>query len=167
MNKMKILVFSDSHGSHGEMENVIRSEKDIDIIFHLGDYAKDLDVVKENMKLDIPIKRVKGNCDFGSSVPQELLFDICGKKILMRHGSKLRVKQGLTKIDYYAREKNADIVIFGHTHVPLLRNFGDLYILNPGSIGEPRTKGKTYAVITIDEKDNGNIKIDMKRYLDS
>jgi uncharacterized protein len=162
---MKILVFSDSHGSLIEMKSVIEREKDIDMIFHLGDYAWDLDYVKDHMAFKIPIKKVRGNCDFGSGVPKELFFDVCGVKILMTHGNKLGVKQNLSKINYYAREKGADIVMYGHTHMPLLRNMGDLYILNPGSIGEPRTKGRTYAVVNIDEKGKNDIKIDMKKYL--
>jgi len=157
-------VFSDSHGSLYEMRDVIRNEKNIDMIFHLGDYAWDLDNLTESMKKSIPVKRVKGNCDFGSSAPDELCFELCGKRILMNHGKKLGVKHTLTKFDYHAREKMADIAIFGHTHMPLLKNLGDYYLLNPGSIGEPRTKGKTYAVIDIDENKNDKISIDMKRY---
>ena len=34
---------------------------------------------------------------------------------------------------------SADVLLVGHTHVPFLRNIGDKVVLNPGSLGQPRT----------------------------
>jgi predicted phosphodiesterase len=33
---------------------------------------------------------------------------------------------------------NADFVLLGHTHLPLLRTIGGTTIVNPGSVGQPR-----------------------------
>jgi protein phosphatase len=43
---------------------------------------------------------------------------------------------------------DADVLLVGHTHVPALRRVGDTYIVNPGSLGQPRhgTPQGTYAV---------------------
>ncbi len=43
---------------------------------------------------------------------------------------------------------SADILLVGHTHVPFIRTIGDKILLNPGSIGQPRTSGSlaSYAV---------------------
>lgn len=42
----------------------------------------------------------------------------------------------------------ADILLFGHTHVPLLRRVGKSWVVNPGSLGQPRhgLPSITYAV---------------------
>jgi putative phosphoesterase len=43
---------------------------------------------------------------------------------------------------------SADVLLCGHSHVPLLRRLGGKTVLNPGSIGQPRTGGSAarYAV---------------------
>jgi len=43
---------------------------------------------------------------------------------------------------------DADVVLVGHTHVPSIRRVGRTYIVNPGSLGQPRhgTPSATYAV---------------------
>ena len=42
----------------------------------------------------------------------------------------------------------ADVLLVGHTHVPFLRRIGDRVVLNPGSLGQPRTGApvSSYAV---------------------
>ena len=161
---MKFVVFSDSHGQLDEMRKVLLREKEIDMVLHTGDFGLDIDHVMKSLKQAIPFKRVRGNCDYTSPAPVSLLFKAEGVKILMHHGSGLGVKRSLNKIDYYAREQGADIVIFGHSHLPLVKNMGDLYLLNPGSIGWPKGAGRTYAVIEIDSDKKEKIKIDIKSF---
>ncbi len=161
---MKLVVFSDSHGQTDEMRLVLTNEKDVDMVLHTGDFGMDLDFVMKSMKSKIPYKRVRGNCDYSSPAPESLLFEAEGVKILMHHGSGLGVKRSLNKIDYYARQQGADIMIFGHSHLPLIKNMGDLYLLNPGSIGWPKGAGRTYAVIEIDPDKKKEIKIDIKTF---
>jgi putative phosphoesterase len=51
-----------------------------------------------------------------------------------------------------ADELGVDIVIGGHTHVPMAERFGHTLVVNPGSTAEPRTSGDrrgTYAVIDV------------------
>ena len=43
----------------------------------------------------------------------------------------------------------ADILLFGHTHQPLVDRNGDFWVMNPGCIGpSPR---RTYGVITLED----------------
>jgi uncharacterized protein len=161
-NKYRILVFSDSHGAHKEMIKAVNKQDYVDMILHAGDHARDLNAIASRINFRPILKAVKGNCDFGLSVPKDAFFDVRGVTILMTHGNELGVKQGLHKIDYLARQRGADIVIFGHTHLPALVNKGDLYILNPGTIGDARSMGKTYAIIEIGE--DKDIRIDMIRH---
>ncbi len=156
----KILVFSDSHGKHTEMINVIEREKDVDMILHAGDFAGDLDVVIRKSESEVEHYAVKGNCDFGNA-PKDRFLEVDGVKILLTHGNEFSVKKTYDKIDYWAREKGADIVIFGHTHVPVYKNLVDLHLLNPGSIADSRGLPETYAVIQIKDK----INIDIKKYM--
>lgn len=46
------------------------------------------------------------------------------------------------------REIDADIIAVGHTHVPFIRKFGKQTLVNPGSIGQPKT-GKPEACYAV------------------
>lgn len=161
---MKIIVFSDSHGSLEEMRAVLALESDADLVLHAGDFGRDIDAVMRLMQSKMPYKRVRGNCDYMSDAPETLLLEAEGVKILMHHGKGYGVKESLSRIDDFGRKNGADIVIFGHTHLPLIKNNGDLYLLNPGSIGWPKGAGRTYAVIEIDPKNPKKTRIGIKRF---
>lgn len=34
---------------------------------------------------------------------------------------------------------NADVLLVGHTHTPFIRQIGDRFVVNPGSLGQPKT----------------------------
>lgn len=55
-----------------------------------------------------------------------------------------------------ATENNADLVLFGHTHIPLERYIptedGGFYIFNPGSIGRSFDGKSSYGIINITDK---------------
>lgn len=51
---------------------------------------------------------------------------------------------------------NADVLLVGHTHTPFVRKFGDRLVVNPGSLGQPKT-GKSDACYAIWE--DGSIQL--------
>ena len=90
-----------------------------------------------------------GNCDYGSADQPERLTELGGVRILMMHGHTRHVKSGPMAAMYAARECGADILLFGHTHQPLVDRSGDFWVMNPGCIGpSPR---RTYGVITLED----------------
>lgn len=129
---MKILVLSDSHRAVGLMRTVVRKEKP-DMIIHLGDLITDAEKLAEDFP-HIPMERVKGNCDEGM-YPAEKLFTVEGKKIFICHGDGFGVNSGLLSLEMAAKEKGADIALYGHTHIPLYDFDGTLHIMNPGPCG--------------------------------
>jgi putative phosphoesterase len=53
---------------------------------------------------------------------------------------------------YSAEENDCDIALFGHIHQPVDETFGDVRILNPGSISRPRGGSrKSYIVMEMSE----------------
>ena len=75
--------------------------------------------------------------------PRVLILD--DHRVLIAHGHTLGVKTGLLRAQYRALEMNADILLFGHTHVPLVDAASRPMMMNPGSIGDPRRP--TYGVL--------------------
>lgn len=160
---MKILALSDSHGRSDNLGRAVELNHDVDAIIHLGDGYRDLKYV--NLP-DVPIYRVRGNGEEWFSmrennVPRELFLEFDGVKILIMHGHTHSIKSGFDGAIEYALERDADILLFGHTHTALERYIPEgtsigrrvskrgLYLFNPGSIGEPRFSEATFGLITI------------------
>ena len=138
----KIVVTSDSHGKTLNLYNIYKQNRNADMFIHLGDYISDTE--KAIQRLGVDVLCVKANGDYNSMLPlqREIIMD--KNRILAVHGHIQRVKLSLTRLSFLAQEKNADIVLFGHTHIPLIENNGALFV-NPGHA----YKGQ-YAVVTID-----------------
>lgn len=150
----KLLVISDTHGHRANISAVLGRALDADIIIHLGDYSRDARYIRDCTKL--AVYSLRGNCDFGSDGQDELELNIEGVRVLALHGHKQSVKSSLLRLGLYAREKQADLALFGHTHIPVERRFHGVRLYNPGSLGEPRILRPSYGIVHLD---NGNIKI--------
>ena len=135
---MKIIVFSDSHRELDGMRRVIDREKP-DYVFHLGDHDTDAEIISREHPA-LPVAMVRGNCDGWSETPKTLCFTLGGKRFFLCHGHTYGVKSGYLRVIYAAREQDADVLLFGHTHEAYsecaeLSQGRQLYILNPGSCG--------------------------------
>ena len=160
---MTLLVLSDSHGRPDHVEEAIRRVRPDGILF-AGDGLRDLTRIGE---FPCPLWAVSGNCDWsptlianGRSVEtgEEELITVEGVRILLIHGHKYGVKGGLLPATYRAMEKEADILVFGHTHTPLEHHLlphderslvpvpKPLTLFNPGSIGDTEA---SFGTITI------------------
>ena len=149
---MRLLVFSDTHGNTGRIGRVLSKHKDIKTVLFLGDGLDDLASVPEIK--DRELYAVSGNCDNGAaSAPASLLQEFCGRKVFMCHGHGYRVKWGTQSLIAAANARQADIVLYGHTHEPECTYINGLYVINPGSLGYPYGPKPSYATIEVNEKD--------------
>ncbi|TFE00991.1 metallophosphoesterase [Jeotgalibacillus salarius] len=144
---MKLLVVSDNHGD----ENIISEVKNrwiskVDYMLHAGD--SELPYASETMS---HFTKVRGNCDFDSSYPEDALVECGDKKVFITHGHLYGIKSSLDRIRYKAEEQQADIVIFGHSHQLGAEMTDHILFLNPGSVRLPRDRNEpTYAVVEIE-----------------
>ena len=151
---MKALVLSDSHGSFNNIVKAVEREKDISMIIFAGDVQRDADALVRTYPR-IPVAVVLGNNDWSvRDVPFDVTFNFGGKRVFLTHGHKYHVKMSLNTLLFKAREENADICIFGHTHRAYCEEVSGVLLLNPGSAW------LSYAVLEIDE--NGNVKAEIK-----
>ena len=129
---MKILVFSDSHRSLSGMYAAIDLHQP-DHVLHLGDVMRDAEEAAKHYP-QLPFCVVPGNCDgWVPSTPVKKQIALAGKSILLSHGHCWNVKSGYDAAIADARAVGADILLFGHTHVPLCQRLEDgLWVMNPG-----------------------------------
>lgn len=147
----KLLVLSDSHNNKAPLRRVIMQHaKEVDYIVHLGDH--DLDM-RDMPTADAEIILVKGNSDFGRETPLQALHMIEGYRFLCTHGHKERVKTSLLPLALLGQEQEADVVLFGHTHMPYNAYEGGMLLFNPGSIGALRQRQASYGMITVDKEE--------------
>jgi putative phosphoesterase len=139
---MNILIMSDSHRYIKAMIKATELEMP-DLIVHLGDHDDDCNLIAEKFP-DIPLRVVRGNGDFYSEKPATDQFTVEGKSFFITHGHLFGVKYGYENVISAAKEKSADIVLFGHTHHPYSKINDGLYVVNPGSIG---ILNSTYALM--------------------
>lgn len=142
---MTILVVSDSHGDTDALLQAAEQTKP-DWILHAGDHCYDCDIYEELMP-QIPVRAVRGNCDRGARELDTDEFVLGGKRFFMVHGHEYGVKGNLNSMLTAALYREADVVIFGHTHRPLLEEFEGMLVLNPGAIGYGNG---SYGVITVE-----------------
>lgn len=75
------------------------------------------------------------------SLPPKRTLTIDGRTIVLCHGSPDDEDEYLYPEDVTAghlERSGGDILLLGHTHVPMVRKFGQGLVINPGSVGQPR-----------------------------
>ena len=149
---MKILIVSDTHGSFYEMKKVIDAHQPIDVLVHCGDVCDDLAQVLG--KTNYQVKAVGGNCDMPGAYPKELVFELGDHRVFLVHGHLHGVKSDSKKLIREAKLLGCDIAMYGHTHVPESVMEDGVYVLNPGSLTEPKTRDgrPSYALMIIDDE---------------
>ena len=115
-----------------------------DLILHAGDLLET--PVLDALSLHAPTHAVKGNVD-GSEVdlPETLELELGGVKVAMIHDSGQ--KKG-RRARMRRRFPEARVVVFGHSHIPLLEDEDGLMLLNPGSPTDKRRQAEhTFALL--------------------
>ena len=156
---MKVMIVSDSHRQHGNLEKAIEREGKLDLMIHLGD-AEGNEFYIEQIA-GCPLEIISGNNDFFSDLEREKEITIGKYKVFLTHGHYYYVSLGTENILEEGRSRSVDIVMFGHTHKPVLDIKEDIVLLNPGSISYPRQEGKkpTYMIMEIGEDDNATFSL--------
>lgn len=148
---MKILIVSDTHRKHENFIKMLEREQPADLLIHLGDAEGCEDYIAE--AAGCPIEIVAGNNDFFSLLPKEKELRLGKYNVLITHGHYYYVGMGIEDIKKEAGARNFDIVMFGHTHRPIIDYGRQIIALNPGSLSYPRQEGKkpSYIIMDIDK----------------
>ncbi len=150
---IKVLVISDTHGQIEHAVDVIEKEGPFDRMIHLGDQVEDAYRLAAWLGIE-ELDLCVGNCDYVSEGPAEKIIEIGGVRIFMTHGHRYGVKYTMDRLYYRAKEVEAKIALFGHTHQRRMEEEAGLVLFNPGSLSLPRDyqqKRKSFGIIQITE----------------
>lgn len=149
---MRIGVISDTHANAIENidHRIIEAMNAVDLIIHAGDITS-MEVLDKLKSLN-KVVAVKGNMDspdIKNRLPETEKIEIDNKKIRIIHGWGAPIG-----LEYKLLERfdDADVIIYGHTHVPMNKIIKNILCFNPG------TARKSYGLLDIkDGKIKGEI----------
>jgi putative phosphoesterase len=119
----------------------------VDLIVHAGDVGGR--AVLTALAAIAPVEAVSGNVDDRNDpmLPRSRSLPVGGLTLHVSHGDEL----GSPKPEGLLRTYSADILVYGHTHKPLVVRAPDgRVVVNPGSAGAPRFGLKpSVAILTV------------------
>ncbi|AMW33771.2 hypothetical protein SAMN04488510_13314 [Fervidobacterium changbaicum] len=171
MERMKVLIVSDTHGSVKAWEEI---EKLFDLtsftsIFHLGDilYHGPRNPLPEGYnpkelvdKLrKYKINYIRGNCDADidlkvleiPEMPRISMESFGDFLFILVHGELFEEND----IAEFTKNSHAQFIIHGHTHVSKVEEINGKYVLNPGSTSLPKNNSPRSVLVL--EIDNNNL----------
>ncbi len=149
MKNPALLIMSDTHRNRSALRAVLKWAKkhNTDTVF-LGDGIDDVSQVTREIGFSLPITFVSGNGDAVDHVPYVKTLEFAGHTFFITHGHQFRVSEGLDVLVTAAKSAGADAALYGHTHIPFWEEIEGMLILNPGSVGAPRSSaGACFALI--------------------
>jgi putative phosphoesterase len=118
----------------------------VELILHAGDVG-DLRILDELGRI-APVVAVHGNDDPEDThriLPEQQVLAIRGHRILLWHShfadrsEEIRKRNDIwgekfRRIASHARDAGADVVVYGHTHVPMVSRHEGTLLVNPGAL---------------------------------
>lgn len=102
-------------------------------ILHAGDVGER--PVLDALRAIAPVLAVYGNVDpLDGVLPESVAIEEGGLSIHVSHGHELGSPAPAKLLERYS----ADIIVFGHTHRPLVERHGERLVVNPGAAGPKR-----------------------------
>ncbi len=146
----RILIISDSHFLRKEaLIDFIEQFDDLEGTIHCGD------IYFNYQSGDIHNFYIcKGNNDF-APIPPINHFKLAGLTFTTIHGNQNYFAYEPETLKTLLKDYPADVICFGHSHVPYFYQDEDVMILNPGSLSLSRTypKVNTYALLDPNTKE--------------
>lgn len=150
---MRVLVISDTHGREENLMRLMEKEGAFDLTLHLGDAEGHGRIIQEIVKC--PLELISGNNDFDITLPKDKVINMLNYQVMLTHGHHYYLFMGRTMLADAARVRGCQIVFYGHTHRPMIEEYGNVLVMNPGSLSLPRQENgrPSYIVMDINEDD--------------
>ncbi len=150
---MRILIISDTHRYHDPLPDILADDGPFDMLIHCGDLEGEEEAIFSLTGPECACVMVPGNNDFFSTLPRERTLKIAGLNVWITHGHNYYVYMDPSVIKAEASARGMDIVMFGHTHKPLVDLSGPVIAVNPGSLTYPRQNGRRPSYIVMEAEE--------------
>ncbi len=105
---------------------------------------------------------------FMGTLPFDLRFAMGDRRVRLVHGSPRKVNEYLFEdkpaslYERLAASADCDVLVFGHTHKPWIREYGGVLFVNCGSVGKPKD-GDARAAFAVLELDGDRVVASIER----
>lgn len=133
-------ILSDSHDHLDRLRAAVAlfNAAGCDLVVHAGDFVAPF-AAEELRSLRAPVKAVFGNCDgerAGLTRAFAGLGEIAAPPLRFEHsGLRFGLCHLDSAVDGLAAARAFDVVVFGHTHRPLVERRDGVLLINPGEAG--------------------------------
>lgn len=148
---MYIVVLSDTHIPKKAKKIPETLKADLlkaDLIIHAGDWQ--VPAVVDELEQYAPVEGVTGNVDneeMQSIFPRTKKLEVDGFRIGITHGDGKGKTTERRALDAF-KDTNIDLLLFGHSHIPVLHEKDGVIIFNPGSPTDKRRQTQySYGII--------------------
>jgi len=126
-------LISDTHGL--VRPTVFEALAGVELILHAGDVGAG---VLEELRVIAPVRAVYGNTDpvDDPDLAQSIDMEYESVRIHVSHGHEVGAPTPERLLATYP----ADVIVYGHTHKPLVANVAGRWVVNPGAAGQKRFK---------------------------
>ena len=107
--------------------------------------------------------------DFMRDLPFDLSFALGAKRMRLVHGSPRKVNEYLFEdkparlYERLAAQADCDVLVFGHTHKPWMREYGGVLFVNCGSVGKPKDGDPRAAFAVLEADSAGEVRARIER----
>jgi putative phosphoesterase len=167
---MRLGLVSDIHGQTEALRQALQAMGPIDRLLCLGDSIQQARFCNETVRMlrDRDVLAIRGNheeaffagtgrtaphvdptlADWLAALPASIGLEADGRRILLVHSTPWPSGHAYvppSHRDFHRfAEVKADILIYGHTHLPVNQRVGGVLVVNPGSVGEGRPTGQGF-----------------------
>ncbi|SDW12486.1 hypothetical protein SAMN05518848_101329 [Paenibacillus sp. PDC88] len=153
---IKITVLSDTHMPRMSKQlpaPLLQDLQDTDYIFHAGDWT-DISLYEELQSMG-KLHGVYGNTDLAiirGLLPEQTIVEAGGKRFGIVHGHMGRGSTEDNALQAFKSEQ-VDCIVFGHSHIPVLKEENGIILFNPGSPTDKRRQSQySHGVIRVDDE---------------
>ncbi|MBP2626581.1 MAG: putative phosphoesterase [Firmicutes bacterium] len=150
---MNIAIISDTHlkKNSGQLDNLITEFRNVDLVIHAGAYGGAW--VIEYLQNHFNFIGVCGNIDdntIKAHLQEKLILKVGPYQIGVCHGHG-KMKTTIERAYTNFQNNLVDIIIFGHSHQPMIKTMNKVLMLNPGSLTHKRQeRWFSYILLTVD-----------------
>ncbi|MCO8242861.1 MULTISPECIES: metallophosphoesterase [unclassified Haladaptatus] len=139
-----IAIVSDTHSRTGHelAGRTLEAVRRADLVVHAGDFTTTavLDAFEAESSRLVAVRGNNATAGVADRLPAVRTFEENGVRFALTH----RRRGGSTGLSLFGQERDADVVVSGHTHRHLVEQAGEMLLLNPGSYAQPRGNRPTH-----------------------
>jgi len=160
-------VVSDSHGNLPGLRRLaeLLKQRGISLVLHLGDDYRDLAVLQAQGLEVVGVPGVYCPEYSDPRIPNRRLVELAGVKLFLTHTESRHRHDRPGDPDPQEEAWEADLVLYGHSHVPALEERESGWWLNPGHLkpGVDRGQPATFALLHLNGRE---VQVEIRRLAD-